>query len=258
MVPEIHLTQNIDAPESRVWQAVSQARGLMGWQADRVTGSMERGATVSMAWPALGVSLELDVMEVVDRARVVLASGSTRVEISLRPGRVELTHSGVGEGDEREGVASSWRLSLGLLAHFCEAHGDVERTVRWLIRPARTTPETAHVFFTDPVALSTWLGDGAMIGRAGSDYALDLGGGERLSGRVLANTPGRDVALSWSEDNDSALVLRTLPRPTEPEERLIVLSWSRWGGVVPGQRRLELLDAAHHRLSRALDSQSSA
>lgn len=258
MTPEIHLTQTISAPEERVWRACSTPRGLMGWQADQVEGDVVLGSTLSLAWPALGVALELDVVELVAGARIVLAKGATRVALELRNGGVELTHTGVGDGDERDGVESSWQLSLGLLAHYCEAHPDSSRTVRWLIRPARTTTDAAHVFFSDRAALGTWLGSGSRIGPTGTRYALDLGGGERMSGRVLANTPGRDLALSWEEDDDSALVLRTLPRPLEPGVRLIVLYYSRWARRPPPQSRLDLLEAAHHRLVRLLDSKTSA
>lgn len=258
MTPTIRLTQAIAAPDERVWRACSSARGLMAWQADQVQGDLEPGSTLALAWPALGVALELEVLEVVPARRVVLAKGATRVEIALDAHGVTLTHSGVGEGDEREGVASSWQLSLGLLRHYCEAHADASRTVRWLMAPARTTPDAAHVFFSDADALAAWLGAGSGVGPAGSSYALDLGQGERMSGRVLANTPGRDLALSWSEDDDSAVVLRTLPRPFEPGARLVALSYSRWSRRAPTQNRLDLLEAAHHRLIRLLDSDTSA
>jgi uncharacterized protein YndB with AHSA1/START domain len=230
----------------------------MGWQADQVEGELAPGSTLALGWPALGVALELDVVELAFAERVVLARGATRVEITLHDAGVELTHTGVGDGDERDGVRSSWQLSLGLLMHYCEAHADAARTVRWLVRPARTTTDAAHVFFSDQAALATWLGSGSAIGAAGSRYSLDLGGGERMSGRVLANTPSRDLALSWEEDDESALVLRTLPRPFDPGVRLVVLSYSRWARRTPPQSRLDLLEAAHHRLVRLLDSDKSA
>jgi len=258
MTPEIRLTQSIDAPEDVVWRAVSTPRGLMGWQADEVEGDVQPGATLSMRWPALGVGVELDVVEVIPRDRVVLAKGATRVELELGAGGVELTHSGVGDGDEREGVASSWQLSLGLLEHYCERHRGKARTVRWLIRTAHTTPEAAHVFFSSPDALATWLGSGSGVGAPGEPYSLALGEGEQMSGRVLSNTPNRDLALSWDEDDGSALVLRTLPRPFEPDVRLVVLSYSRWSGRAAPQHRLDLLEAAHHRLIRLLDSDQRA
>jgi hypothetical protein len=167
-------------------------------------------------------------------------------------------HSGIGSGDEMDGVASSWRLSLGILAHYCERQLVPRRHVRWLARPARTSTETAHVFFTDADALGSWLGQGGPIGAAGTHYDVDLGSGEHMTGKVLANTQGRDVAITWEEDGGSVLCLRTLPRPRSPGERLVVLSWSRWGDTAPPRSVLERLDAAHHRLSRALGSDTRA
>lgn len=258
MTKEIRLTQAIAAPAERVWQACSSAHGMMGWQADSVRGEVRAGSKLTLGWPALGVSLELEVMELLPLRRIVLAKGATIVGLTLLDGGVELTQSGVGAGDEREGVRSSWQLSLGLLMHYCEAHSGTRRSVRWLMQPARTSTETAHVFFTDRDALSAWLGTGEGIGPPGSRFSLQLRDGEHLSGRVLANAPGRDLALSWDEDGGSALVLRTLPRPFDPGVRLVVLSYSRWGGQPAEQARLDRLEAAHHRLIRALDSERQA
>lgn len=255
---EIRLTQLIDAPVERIWSACASAAGLEAWQADEVAGRVAPDENVQLSWPALGVELELEVEEMIERERVVFAARTTRLELAIEPGRVTLLHSGLGGGDELAGVASSWRLSLGLLAHYCERHHGKRRHVRWLARDASTSAATAHVFFTDEHALSTWLGRGGPIGSAGSSFSFELGGSDRLSGRVLANSPGRDVAITWEEDDSSALCLRTLPRPAAPTERLIVLSWSRWAEHPPERSRLEWLDAAHHRLTQALDGASEA
>jgi uncharacterized protein YndB with AHSA1/START domain len=252
------LTRKIDASRDVVWRACGTLRGLAAWQADEVEGELEVGRSVSLGWPALGVSLELDVVELEPERLLLLKKGATRLSLRLHDGGVELEHSGVGDGDAREGVSASWQLSLGLLAHYCEAHGDARRTVRWLLSPARTTPEAAHVFFSHGDALATWLGAGPSVGPAGSRYELELGGAGRMSGSVLANVPGRDVALAWDEDGGSTVVLRTLPRPFDPELRLVVLSYSRWGKRAAEQARLDLLEAAHHRLVRVLDSTRSA
>lgn len=231
---------------------------MTGWQADEASGEVAAGSMLELRWPALGVELSLGVLEVVPERRVVLAKGATRVVLELDDHGVSLTHTGVGDGDEREGVSSSWQLSLGLLMHHCETHADSARNVRWLMRPARTNTDTAHVFFTDPDALATWLGRGSGLGAAGSRFRLDLGAGETMSGRVLSHAPGRDLALSWDEDDQSAVVLRTLPQPFEPGVRLVVLSYSRWGERPATEARLGLLEAAHHRLIRVLDGERSA
>ncbi|MBI3204959.1 MAG: SRPBCC domain-containing protein [Myxococcales bacterium] len=258
MSPEICLTQPISAPRSRIWRACSSARGMTAWQADEASGELEAGSMLELRWPALGVELSLGVLEVVPERRIVLAKGATRVVLELDDGGVALTHSGVGDGDEREGVSSSWQLSLGLLMHYCESHPESSRSVRWLMRPARTNTDTAHVFFTDRDALASWLGRGDGVGAAGTRFSLDLGAGETMTGRVLSHAPGRDVALSWEQDDHSVVVLRTLPQPFEPGVRLVVLSYSRWGEKPAVEARLGLLEAAHHRLIRVLDGERSA
>jgi uncharacterized protein YndB with AHSA1/START domain len=213
---------------------------------------------VELRWPALGVSLPLEVREVEPERRIVLAAGRSRVVVELAPGQVTLRQDGVAEGDEADGVLSSWRLSLSLLAHYCEKHADARRSVRWLLRPARTSTATAHVFFTEGSALASWLGRGGSFETVGSSFELGLAWGEPMTGRVLSCTPGRDVSVSWDEDESSVLCLRTLPRPFSDQERLIVLAWSRWSTTSPSRERLEALDAAHHRLVRVLDAQHSA
>jgi len=255
---EIQLTQTIDAPVERVWQACASLSGLAAWQADEARGTLDAGQIVELGWPALGVQLELEVEVLSERERIVLTADHARLELLLAPGKVTLIHSGVGSGDELEGVASSWRMSLSILAHYCERHFGHRRFVRWLTRPARTSAETAHVFFTDESALGNWLGRGGGIGAVGSSFSVELGSDDRLSGRVLANTPGRDVAITWEEDAGSVLCFRTLPLPRALGQRLIALSWSRWSDKTPEQSRLEQLDAAHHRLTRALGQASEA
>jgi hypothetical protein len=82
--------------------------------------------------------------------------------------------------------------------------------------------------------------------------------GETLTGRVLARTPDRDVAVSWNEHGDSALVLRTLPVPGEPNERFLILNWSRWGETEAPPPTQAGLDAACQRLATLLGSAGRA
>jgi hypothetical protein len=75
---------------------------------------------------------------------------------------------------------------------------------------------------------------------------------------VLANTPGRDIALSWPEDGDSVLCLRTLPSPRTLEERLLLVYWSRWSETEPKAERRRGLTTALGRLARNLDRSPDA
>src|ERR1041384_1527449 len=128
---EIRLTREVHASVERVWRALSDPRGLARWQADDVFGEVAEGGALTLSWPAHEVSMKLDVLEVVARERIVFGAGPARVALELREGRVDLAHWGLGEGDALEGIASSWRVSLALLAHSCERHPDRDWRLRW-------------------------------------------------------------------------------------------------------------------------------
>jgi uncharacterized protein YndB with AHSA1/START domain len=247
----VRLTQRVNAGRSLVWSACTEKRRIEAWQADEARGHVAPNETLSLHWPSLGVELALSVREMEKERLVTFESGATTLTLELDDGLVTLTHTGLGGGDELAGVTSSWRLSLAQLAHYCERHPENSRSVTWLTDVARTSHQTAHVFFTDPAALESWLGKGTGIGDVGESWSLELAG-ERMSGKVLANTPERDVALSWTEAEDSVLFLRTLPHP-EPDRRVIVLTWSHWGEDALAERRGRQLEAAHRRLVQALD-----
>lgn len=258
MTLDFRLEQPVDASVDVVWQACASARGLARWQADAVTGDVAREGRLELAWPALGTSLLIRVTELVERERIVLDSGGSRVRLFLSPGRVVLEHEGLDPDDDVEGVASSWRLSLALLAHSVEKRPGLDRRAVWMLDKARTTPEAAHAFFSDSAALGTWLASGSGIGRTGSAVALQCTWGEPISGRVLANTPGRDIAISWTEDDESVLCLRTLPSPRTLDERLILFYWSRWSHAEPPAERRRGLGAALEHLARALGRSAEA
>ena len=87
---------------------------------------------------------------------------------------------------------------------------------------------------------------------------LVLGWGERLSGKVLAHTPGRDLALSWQERDNSVLILRTLPSPTVPNERLVAAVWSCWSDGAESARTRDGLSTAVGHLARILSTAGEA
>jgi hypothetical protein len=86
---------------------------------------------------------------------------------------------------------------------------------------------------------------------------LELAWQEPLTGTVLANTPGRDVAISWQERGQSVLALRTLPSASSPGERVLALSWSRWNDDA-GSQTSRQLGLALGRLQRALGGGGAA
>ncbi len=257
-MPRFQLSQPVDAPRDVVWQALSDPRGLSAWQADEVVGVVAEGERLRMAWPGLGAELHVEVLELAPKHRVRFAWHDTEITFDLHDGGVSLTSSEIHDPEEYLGSGSAWALSLGTLAHYCLHHAGRTRQVVWLAKVATTTAAAAHVFFTDRHALGAWLGPSRSIGERGDEVHIELSDELSISGRVLTNTPGRDVLWSWREDGDSTLALRTLPHPTNSEERLILLSWSRWSISPANGAALSRLEAAHHRLIQLLDRPASA
>jgi uncharacterized protein YndB with AHSA1/START domain len=247
MAGEVNLKGFMRASREELWEACSTRSGLEGWYADRVTGTLAPGAKVRLEWPELGASVDLHVEELRHNDQVVLVNGKSRVRLSVADGSVDLTHTGLDDDDDVEGFRSSWRVALAILQQSLEEHPRAPRRVRWAARPIRTSAELAHLCFTAPAALDRWLGGGSMMGAEGEAYRLTLPSGEPMSGRVLCRTPGRDVALSWSEQNESVLVLRTLPSPRARQERVIAVCWSKWGATEAGEH------AIHNELRRCVE-----
>ncbi len=219
----------IDAPPSRLWWACSTLDGLRAWQADDVRGRVGLGATLEFGWPGLGLTVDVQVTEYEPQRKIEFATASWRLGLELAGPGLVLTLAGPTSEDELEGAMSGWALSLALLRHQLERHWGYERTATWVVRSIQAPPEQLHVFFSDPLALRTWLGSATTpVGASGERAELDLVWGARLSGEVLAHTPRRDLALSWEQQGDSVLSLRSLPSPRTQEEWLVLLQWSRW------------------------------
>jgi uncharacterized protein YndB with AHSA1/START domain len=257
MTRSIRIVQRVEAPLDLVWNACADARGLARWQADEVEGDVAPDSTLVMRWPDLRAELRVRVVELAEGRAVAFQAGDSLVRLELEPGSLSLTHSGLGSEDEARGSTSSWRAALAILAHGLARHPERDRRVHRRLQRARTRAETAHVFFTDRAALGAWLTRDGRVGATGETVALRLADGATLTGRVLSNEPGRDVALSWSEDDDSVLTLRTLPG-VEGGERLIALGWSRWTERSAPDARLTQFEAALERLARMLETSPSA
>ncbi|HEX3597075.1 MAG TPA: hypothetical protein VHU80_18330 [Polyangiaceae bacterium] len=247
MTGEVKLECSIRASREELWEACSTRSGLEGWYADKVTGTVAPGARLKLEWPELGAAVELDVEDVRQNERLALVNGKSRVTLAVADGHVELLHSGLTEEDDVEGFRSSWRVALAILKHSLEEHPRAPRRVRWAARPAQTSAELAHLCFTAPAALERWLGQGSLMGGEGEAYRLTLLSGDSMSGTVLCRVAGRDVALTWIEQNDSVLVLRTLPSPRVSQERVVALCWSKWGATEAGEHAIE------NELQRALE-----
>jgi hypothetical protein len=254
----IFVRQLLAATREELWDACATAHGMSKWQADVVFGDAATSDHITLNWPTLKLSVVLKVEQVIAHERVVLGVGPSRLTLEIHPGELRLTHDGLRSDDEEDGMRSAWRTSLGLLAHGLAKHPQRERRALWITRPARTSPALSHVYFTDPVALNQWLTLSGSIGEQGSSVALRLQTEEALTGEVSSNTPDRDVAFSWQEQQDSFLVFRTFPSPHDPDERLLAIAWSRWyPGPFP-ESTTRFLNAALGRLANLLDRRGRA
>lgn len=221
----IQIERRVVAPSLEVWRALSTARGLALWQADEVKGEVEPGNLLELSWPALGVSLELEVAEVESGRRVVLQDNDTKLELEVIAGGVRLTHHALQDADAK-GMEASWRLALSQLAHGLERHPGLERVSHWAAQPLKTSAETVYTFATEPALAARWLWSGT-VRQEGEEVSLRLA--ERsVHGRVLCNVPGRDLSIVWEEESASTLSLRTLPSPFTSQERIVALVWSCW------------------------------
>jgi uncharacterized protein YndB with AHSA1/START domain len=184
--------------------------------------------------------------------------GASRLTIEIETGQVRLTHEGLRSEDEEDGTRSAWRSSLALLAHGLTNHRGRERQVRWITRTVKTSAPITHLFYTQRAALRQWLTRSGELGLEGAEVQLQLLGGEHVTGEVLANTPDRDVAFTWREQNQSCVVLRSFPSPSVPDERLLALSWSLWGNMPFPESTVANLEHSFDRLARTLNNKGNA
>lgn len=253
----IRLFQALPSRSARIFRALTDPRDLSAWHADVVRGRVEAGRTLELAWPRLGASLELAVESVVPGRRVVLTSSLGNLEMSVENGGVELCHSGPFDDDTREGMESSWKVTLAILQTYLGRHVDRTRQVHWAMARVHASAELCHAYFTDPHLLRTWFGAAdSTIGGVDSRVNLTLGPSLRVRGPVLSHSPGRDVALRWQDADDSVLVFRTLP--VGDGSRCALLGWSRWSEPPNALEITQALDRAAERLERKLENRARA
>jgi uncharacterized protein YndB with AHSA1/START domain len=255
----IKIFQSLPARPSRVFRALSDARELAAWQADKVSGSVRQGSSITLAWPMLGIELVLDVVRLEDDRSIAFTHGPARLELEVARGGVELRHTAPFDDDTLEGTASAWRIALATLANYLSRHAGRTRRVYWAVARARGSVELCHAYFTEPELLAAWFGSSSsLIGAVDSSVTLSLASGRRASGPVLAHTPGRDLAIRWRETDDSMLVLRTLPVDSDRAARFLLLGWSRWSEVPEVENIQNELSRAVNQLAKRLDLAGSA
>ncbi len=257
--PGRRLEVTIRAPRERVWWACSTLDGLSSWQADEVSGRVEPGASLELRWPELALSASVTVEELATEDRIVFSTPTWRLTVELTGTGIAATWCGPTSRDEEEGAASGWALSLALLQHQLEQHWGRSRHSSWVVRPMMATSDQLHVFFTEPAALASWLGTPREpLDAAGRTIELGLAWGERLTGRVLACTPNRDIAISWNEQADAVLSFRSVPSPRAPGELLVLVNLSHWQPLKRQGATRGHLESALQRLGRILERRGTS
>jgi hypothetical protein len=218
-----------------------------------VRGTAEPGRTLELEWPRLGASLPLEVEHLTPGRSIAFKSPLGKLELSVVKGGVELCHVAAFDDDTFAGTESSWRLTLATLATYLSRHVGRRRHVHWSMIEAEASAELCHLYFTDARLLPAWLGRSeGTIGPSESFANITLDSGRRLRGPVLAHTVGRDLALRWTEADDSLLAFRTLPSLNREGARTVLVSWSRWTDFPDAKLIAAELDRATERLGKRL------
>ncbi len=226
----VSLRSVIAAPVERVWSAWVEPEQLTGWYADSIQGSLAaRGQRAVASWDSLGMSIELEVIERVERRRLVvraeLGSGAQtqRIMLSAVDGGTEilLEHDGLLSRDEREGVESGWTIALALLREYVERYPGQTRRSFAILGGARAALPRIYAQFVRP----GWLADPPPRLTMGRRVALRVRGGPSLWVEVIADVPGRELALRCSEMS-AVIALRALPARPIWLAGAIVSCWS--------------------------------
>lgn len=241
-------------PES-VWAAWAEPEHVRRWFSDDARGRLEEGGELVHDFEGHGEH-HYTVVEVDAPRRLVLDGEMDGrafrqvVEIRTDGGAtvLRLVHSGFGPSDPDseivQGIDSGWSMALALMKHYVERRFGREMRAVSVFRPARFEYDALlSDRYLDAGGLSGWLTDGSAGIDPGGRVTLELRGGRRLSGSVLALT-AHEVSVTW-EEVDGVLELKAFG--AGPEARVLGLRLVTWSGDD------ELVDALAHELEQAVE-----
>jgi uncharacterized protein YndB with AHSA1/START domain len=207
----IRTTIRTTATPEQLWEAWADPQKLAHWFVDRAEGTAVEGNTLTWYFDRFKYAMPYDVYSAVPGRHLVLTGqppGRPRfyleIEIRTEGGTtvLELTNSGFldqsGWDQEYEGIASGWRMALGMLKLYAERYFGRPRTQFFAMRPAPYEFGELLRYYREPSALGSWLTISGSIGDEGSAYKLLLRDGGTASGEVLT-VAGWEVGLSWRE-----------------------------------------------------------
>ena len=215
------LTENVDAPPSQVWKAISSPEGLARWFTSG-KGKLEHRSGGRYGLTCGPVAIEGEVRDW-DKDRTLAFTWSvepctqkalalpTVVTLHLTPlaaggTRVSLVHSGFGDGPEWDEIyarhAATWKFLLENLRTVVSLGVDqrgrsIERSLFVRAQPARV-----YDLFATKKGVESWFAPEAQVtGEVGSPYVLHFKGPRpspaKVRGRVVAAVPGERFAYVW-------------------------------------------------------------
>lgn len=227
------LAVEIDAAPDAVWAALTEARELERWFPLRAEVEARPGGRYFLSWE--NEWQDEGRIQIFEPNRHLRTSWSgegkhraARLAVDYhlegRGGRtvLRLVHSGFGRDaswdQELDGVSVGWNFELRSLRHYLERHRGKDRHVVYLLR--KTGLERAEAWRELVGVLGARVPDGLGEGEA---YSLEVGDGERFSGRVLDSRPPKQFAGTVRELDESLLRIETYGDA-------VTLWLAAWGG----------------------------
>ncbi len=244
------------ASPQKAWEAWADPEKIAGWFVDRATGKAEAGSAFTWFFDSFHLELPYTVLEAEPGTRFALRwegpmppPGILEIIIEREGGEtlIRLVQSGFREDaqfdEEYEGVRSGWQNALGLLRHYLENYFGEQRKTVLVMQPGQFSYADLDRYYRNPALLAEWLtvsprgpaaNDGA-IGEVGEACELELRGGGKLTGQVLARTD-HEVALSWPEER-ATLELKSF---SMGPQKMLGLRASLWGATPERAKKIEV------------------
>lgn len=208
----------INAPPEAVWKAFTSAEELVRWFPLDASVEPGVGGHIVLGWGEFRGHNCIEVWEPGRHLRMtwmepMLSSAEASALTPDEEGRrqlavdwfiegaggktvLRLVHSGFSRDSkwdgEYDGTRRGWGFELRSLQHYLERHRGTDRIAFWVRRPVEGDARQAWSRMTGADGFFKECSIDSL--GAGDTYALTLGSGDRLEGKVMINTPPTDFA----------------------------------------------------------------
>lgn len=250
------------ATPQQAYDAWADPEKIAHWFPDRAEGKAEPGATITWIFDKFNYRIAYEVLIAQPAEKFAIRwnpppgmnAGVLEITIFKEGGEtvIRLVNSGFREGaewnEEFEGVDSGWGMALALLKHYLENYFGTSRASFLVMRPAEFSFERVVELQRTPAGLKKWLTKSGDYGEVGESFSLELQGGGKASGSVLARTK-RETALGWDEIH-GVLELKAF---SMGPQRMLCVRGCGWGLSAEKAKELEgQMERAVERLATAL------